>query len=62
MKEPFMAKKPTKTTSTSPKIRNLAGKGLKNPTSLTPKQDQELAGSVERHIEPRGKSKKPPKK
>jgi hypothetical protein len=31
--------------------------GLKTPQKLTPKQEQALAGSVERHIEPRGAKK-----
>jgi hypothetical protein len=57
-----MAKKPTKPTSTSETVKHLGGKGLKKPKSLEPKQVQELAGSVEAHIQPRGKNKKPPKK
>ena len=40
---------------TSPKIKHIAGVGLKTPSKLTNKQIQELAASVEAHIEPRGK-------
>jgi hypothetical protein len=36
---------------TSPRIKHLAGIGLKTPSKLTNKQTQELAGSVERHIQ-----------
>ena len=42
---------------TSPKIKRLAGKGLRAPSTLTPKQVQELAASVGAHIEPRKKKK-----
>ena len=42
---------------TSPKIRRLAGIGLATPSKLTTKQVQELAASVEAHIEPRKKRK-----
>ena len=42
---------------TSPKIRHIAGKGLKAPSTLTTKQVQELAASVEAHIEPRHRLK-----
>jgi hypothetical protein len=35
---------------TSPKIKRLAGKGLKAPSTLTSKETQELAGSVLEHI------------
>jgi hypothetical protein len=38
---------------TSPKIASIAGKGLRAPSTLTTKQVQELAASVEAHIEPR---------
>ena len=34
-------------------IKHLAGRGLKNPQKLTNRQVQQLAGSVEAHIEPR---------
>jgi len=40
---------------TSPKIKHIAGKGLKAPSTLTTRQVQELAASVEAHIEPRKK-------
>jgi len=43
---------------TSPKIAHIAGVGLATPSKLTNKQIQELAASVERHIEPRGTPKK----
>jgi len=43
-----MPKKPA--SITSPRIKHLAGKGLKAPSTLTTKQVQELAGSVEAHI------------
>jgi hypothetical protein len=43
---------------TSPKIKRLAGIGLATPSKLTPKQVQQLAASVEAHIEPRGKAKR----
>jgi len=42
---------------TSPRIKHLAGKGLRAPSTLTNKQVQELAASVEAHIEPRRKKK-----
>ena len=41
---------------TSTTIKRLAGIGLKTPSKLTPKQVQQLAASVEAHIEPRGKA------
>jgi hypothetical protein len=42
---------PKKTSSlTSPKIKKLAGKGLKAPSTLTTNETQELAGSVMEHI------------
>ena len=40
---------------TSPTIKHIAGKGLKAPSTLTTKQVQKLAASVEAHIEPRKK-------
>ena len=40
---------------TSPKIKHIAGVGLKAPSTLTTKQVRELAASVEAHIEPRKK-------
>jgi hypothetical protein len=43
---------------TSPRIKSLAGKGLKAPSTLTTKQVQELAGSVEAHIARKQKKKK----
>ena len=43
---------------TSPRIKHLAGIGLKTPSKLTNKQTQELAGSVEAHIQPRHKPKR----
>ena len=38
---------------TSPKIKRLAGEGLRAPSTLTPKEVQELAASVQAHIQPR---------
>lgn len=38
---------------TSVEVAHDAGKALKNPASITPKQVQSLAGSVEAHKEPR---------
>lgn len=38
-------------------IKRLAGKGLRAPSTLTSKQIQQLAASVEAHIEPRKKPK-----
>jgi hypothetical protein len=43
---------------TSPTIKHIAGKGLRAPSTLSTKQVQKLAASVEAHIEPR----KPPKR
>jgi hypothetical protein len=40
---------------TSQRIKHLAGIGLRTPSKLTNKQTQELAGSVEAHIQPRHK-------
>lgn len=42
---------------TGKNIKTEAGKGLKSPGSLTKKQVQSLAGSVESHIQPRAKTK-----
>ena len=42
---------------TSPKIKRLAGVGMKTPSKLTTQQVQELAASVASHIEPRAKKK-----
>ena len=54
-----MAKKPVShrppAPLTSPKIKRIAGQGLKAPSTLTTKQVRELAASVEAHIEPRQK-------
>lgn len=36
---------------TSPRIKHLAGEGLKHPSLLTADQVRELCGSVMRHIE-----------
>lgn len=47
-----MASKPTKT---GKEVKHLAGEGLKKPGKLTKKQVQKIAGSVEAHIQPRGK-------
>lgn len=47
---------------TSPRVKHLAGVGLKTPSKLSNKQIQELAGSVEAHIEPRRGQHPPPKK
>ncbi len=43
---------------TSQRIRSIAGIGLATPSKLSPKQVQELAASVEAHIEPRAKKSK----
>ncbi|WP_157382396.1 hypothetical protein [Burkholderia ubonensis] len=48
----------TKSTKTSNAVKHVAGKALAKPTSVTKKQVQKLAGSVEAHIQPRKKSKK----
>lgn len=45
---------------TAPRIKHIAGVGMKTPSKLTTKQVQELAASVEAHIEPRGKKKRGP--
>lgn len=47
------AKKTTPKVSpiTSGKIKSLAGKGLKAPSTLTTKETQELAASVMEHIQ-----------
>ena len=42
---------------TSPRIKSIAGQGLKAPSTLTTAQVRALAASVEAHIEPRHKSK-----
>lgn len=38
---------------TSPRIKELSGKGVRDPKSLTQDQVQELCASVMAHIEPR---------
>jgi hypothetical protein len=43
---------------TSRTIKHLAGKGLRAPSTLSTKQVQKLAASVEAHIEPRHTHKK----
>jgi hypothetical protein len=48
-----MAKKIIPAPLTSPKIKHIAGVGMANPELLTNQQIQELAASVEAHIEPR---------
>jgi hypothetical protein len=48
----------TKPPKTPQKVKHEGGIGLKKPGALTPKQVRSLAGSVEAHIEPRGKGKK----
>jgi hypothetical protein len=55
MKMPKLPPIKTPAPITSPKIKHIAGIGLATPTKLTPKQVQELAASVEAHIEPRKK-------
>jgi hypothetical protein len=56
-----MSKKPMPPSPiTSQNIKNIAGKGLAAPSTLTTKQVRELAGAVMAHIEPRGPNK--PKK
>ena len=35
---------------TSPAVRHLAGKGLHDPSTLTPQETRELCGSVLAHI------------
>lgn len=42
---------------TSPTIKHIAGQGLKAPSTLTTRQVQKLAASVEAHIEPRASNK-----
>ena len=42
---------------TASKIKHIAGVGMKTPSKLTTRQVQELAASVEAHIEPRRKKK-----
>jgi hypothetical protein len=42
---------------TSPTIKRIAGKGLAAPSTLTTREVQKLAASVEAHIEPRKKKK-----
>ena len=39
-----------KATLTTPRIKTLAGRGLKDPLKLTPKEVQEICGSVMEHI------------
>ena len=61
-KKPPAAKTPSKakmppSPKTSQPVKHAAGIGLKTPQKLTPKQEQALSGSVERHIEPRGAKK-----
>jgi hypothetical protein len=41
---------------TSDKIKTLAGKGLRAPSTLTTKETQELAGSVLEHIKRKKKT------
>jgi hypothetical protein len=43
---------------TSSRIKHLAGVGLRTPSKLSTKQVQELAASVEAHIEPRHKHRR----
>lgn len=57
-----MPKKPTRPTRTpapltSPKIKHIAGEGLRAPSTLKTKEVQELAASVMAHIEPRATAK-----
>lgn len=47
---------------TSAPVRSAAGQGLRAPKSLTPAQKRSLAGSEERHIEPRQSPKGEPRK
>ncbi|MFL9987233.1 hypothetical protein [Paraburkholderia sediminicola] len=49
-----MASKPTQT---SRSVKHAAGEALAKPSSVTKKQVQKIAGSVEAHIQPRGKAK-----
>jgi hypothetical protein len=44
---------------TSRAIKHIAGQGLKAPSTLTTREVQKLAASVEAHIEPRAKKKRP---
>ncbi|WP_145956451.1 hypothetical protein [Burkholderia pseudomallei] len=53
--EHIMASKPTKT---GKEVKHLAGEGLTKPGKLTKKEVQKISGSVEAHIQPRGKTKK----
>lgn len=51
-----MAKKPMPPSPlTSQTIKHLAGKGMNAPSTLSTKEVQKLAASVEAHIEPRKK-------
>jgi hypothetical protein len=47
----------TKSTKTTKAVKHIAGEGLKKPGKLTKKEVQKIAGSVESHIQPRGKGK-----
>ena len=47
---------------TSAHIKDLAGKGLRAPSTLTTDETRELAASVLRHVEPRKGEGKPPAK
>jgi hypothetical protein len=64
----FMAKTPRKppmppSPKTSRKVKHEMGVGLADPTQLSKKQVQSLAGSVGAHIEPRRNNRpSPPKK
>lgn len=51
----IMATKPEKT---SKAVKHAAGEALKKPGSVSKKQVQKIAGSVEAHIQPRGKAKR----
>ncbi|WP_233863476.1 hypothetical protein [Paraburkholderia adhaesiva] len=45
-------------TKTSKPVKHAAGEALRNPSSVTKKQVQKIAASVEAHIQPRGKKAK----
>jgi hypothetical protein len=47
----------TKITKTGKIVKHIAGEALKKPASITKKQVQKIAGSVESHIQPRGRAK-----
>lgn len=47
----------TKAIKTGKTVKRIAGEALKKPGSVTKKEIQKLAASVEAHIQPRGRAK-----